>query len=42
VVHISPEGPEELLCGIEFINIDKNSKEKLMQYVQTCKERIFK
>lgn len=42
VVHISPEGPEELLCGIDFINIDKNSKEKLMQYIQTCKERIFK
>ncbi|MEN8231902.1 MAG: PilZ domain-containing protein [Thermodesulfobacteriota bacterium] len=42
VVHISPQGPEEFLCGIKFIDIDKNSKEILMQYLQTCKEKIFK
>jgi len=42
VVHISPEGPDEFLCGIELINIDKKSKEKLMEYLQTCRENIFK
>jgi hypothetical protein len=41
VVHISPAGPEEFLCGIEFIKIDKNSKEKLMEYLQNCREKIF-
>lgn len=41
VVHISPSGPEEFLCGIEFINIDKESKEKLMEYLQNCRENIF-
>jgi len=42
VVHISPAGPEEFLCGIEFINISKESKDKLMNYLQTCREKIFK
>ena len=42
VVHISPSGPEEFLCGIEFINIDKKSKEKLLKYLQSCREKIFK
>ena len=42
VVHISPAGPEEFLCGIEFINIDKKSKDDLMNYLRTCREKIFK
>jgi len=42
VVHISPEGPEEFLCGIEFINIDKKAKAKLMDYLQSRREKIFK
>ena len=42
VVHISPSGPEEYLCGIEFINIDKNTQEKLMAYLQSYREKIFK
>jgi c-di-GMP-binding flagellar brake protein YcgR len=41
VVHISPEGPEEFLCGIEFINIDKKAKKKLMDYLQSYREKIF-
>jgi len=41
VVHISPSGPEEFLCGIEFINIDKKSEEKLMEYLESCRENIF-
>jgi hypothetical protein len=42
VVHISPAGPEEFLCGIEIINISKESKDDLMNYLQTCREKIFK
>ncbi|UCD65847.1 MAG: PilZ domain-containing protein [Deltaproteobacteria bacterium] len=42
VVHISPEGPEEFLCGIEFINIDNDAREKLMDYLQSYREKIFK
>lgn len=42
VVHISPDGPEEFLCGIEFINIDKKSKAKLMEYLQDYREKLFK
>jgi c-di-GMP-binding flagellar brake protein YcgR len=42
VVHITPAGPEEFLCGIEFINIDKKSKEELMAYLQESREKIFK
>ena len=42
VVHISPAGPEEFLCGIEFISISKESKDKLIKYLQTCREKIFK
>ena len=42
VVHISPAGPEEFLCGIEFINISNESKDKLIKYLQTCREKIFK
>ena len=41
VAHISPEGPEELLCGMEFINIDKDKRDILAQFVQACKETIF-
>jgi len=41
VVHISPAGPEEFLCGIELINIDKKAKKKLMSYLQACREKIF-
>jgi c-di-GMP-binding flagellar brake protein YcgR len=42
VVHITPSGPEEFLCGIEFINIDKESKNKLMEYLQGSREKIFR
>jgi len=42
VVHISPNGPEEFLCGIEFIKIDQKSKEQLMGYLQNSRTEIFK
>jgi hypothetical protein len=41
VVHISPNGPEEFLCGIEFIKIDKKSKEQLMDYLKNSRADIF-
>ena len=42
VVHISPEGPGELLCGIQLINPDEESNKHLLDYVKSCKENIFK
>jgi len=42
VVHISPAGPEEFLCGIEFINIDEKSKNKLMEYLRESRQKMFK
>ena len=42
VVHISPNGPEEFLCGIEFIKIDQKSKEQLIGYLQNSRTEIFK
>lgn len=42
VVHISPSGPEEFLCGIDLINLDKESKDELMGYLQACREKVFK
>ena len=41
VVHISPAGPEEFLCGIEFIKLDKKTKDELMQFLQNYKENLF-
>lgn len=41
VVHISPTGPEEFLCGIDLINLDKQSKDELLSYLQSCKEKVF-
>ncbi len=41
VVHISPSGPEEFLCGIEFTNFDKKTKAKLLEYLQSWRVKIF-
>ena len=42
VVHISPTGPEEFLCGIEFLDMDTKTKTKLMEFLESCREKIFK
>ena len=42
VVHINPEGPKDFLCGIKFIDLDKKVKEKLIDFMQACREKIFK
>jgi hypothetical protein len=41
VVHISPNEPEEFLCGIEFIKIDQETRQKLMDYLQDSRSEIF-
>ena len=41
VVHISPNGPEEFLCGIEFVKLDVKSKDQLMGYLQNSRTEIF-
>ena len=41
VVHISPAGPQEFLCGIDFINLDQKIKEELMAYLQSYRDSIF-
>jgi hypothetical protein len=42
VIHISPSGPEDFLCGIEFMNVDKDTQTKWMNFVQSSREKIFK
>jgi c-di-GMP-binding flagellar brake protein YcgR len=42
VQHINPVGKEEFLCGIEFINVDDHTRSALTQFVQACREKIFK
>lgn len=42
VVHISPDGPEDFLCGIEFIKIDQKIKKHLLDYLQNSRTKIFK
>lgn len=42
VVHISPAEPEEYLCGIEFMNVDKKTRTKLLEHLQSFREKIFK
>ncbi|KPK27508.1 MAG: hypothetical protein AMJ61_05610 [Desulfobacterales bacterium SG8_35_2] len=42
VVHISPAGAEEFLCGIEFLNLDTGTKKKLLEFLESCREKIFK
>ena len=42
VVHISPDGPEDFLCGIEFIKIDQKSNKHLLDYLQNSRTKIFK
>ena len=42
VVHISPNGPEEFLCGILFTKIDKKGSKHLMDFLQNSRTGIFK
>ncbi len=42
VVHVSPSGVADLYCGIEFINIDTKIKAKLLEYLKSYREKIFK
>jgi c-di-GMP-binding flagellar brake protein YcgR len=42
VVHISPAGTEEFLCGIQFLSIDAKMKAKLLDFMEACRKKIFK
>jgi len=42
VVHISPTISEDFHCGIEFINVDAKTKAKVMAFLESCREKIFK
>jgi c-di-GMP-binding flagellar brake protein YcgR len=42
VKHINPTGKEEYLCGIEFMNVEEKIRAKLMEFLQSCREKIFK
>ena len=42
VVHISPTGPEEYLCGIDLINLDEKTKKEMINYLQSSRENAFK
>jgi len=41
VVHISPFGPEEYLCGIDLVNLDEQTKDELRGYLESCKDKLF-
>ena len=42
VVHVSSSGSKDVLSGIEFMNIDNETREELIEYLQSCREKIFK
>jgi c-di-GMP-binding flagellar brake protein YcgR len=42
VVHITPMVSEEFHCGIEFMDIDKKGKAKVLNFLESCREKIFK
>ena len=42
IVHISPKGPEHYLCGLQFINLDKDIETKWVDFLQSYREKMFK
>jgi len=41
VVHITPDGAGKFLCGIEFVDMDRESEEKLLEYHQKSRTELF-
>lgn len=41
VIHITPDGAGKLLCGIEFVDMDRKSEEKLLEYLQKSRTELF-
>jgi hypothetical protein len=33
---------EEFHCGIEFMDIDEKGKAKVLNFLESCREKIFK
>ena len=42
VAHISPSGSEEFLCGIQFLDMDDKTRTKLLDFLESCRKKIFK
>ena len=42
VVHVSSSGAKDMLSGIELMDIDTKTREKLIEYLQSCRTKIFK
>jgi len=41
VVHISPDGAGKFLCGIEFVDMDRECEEKFLEYLQKSRTELF-
>ncbi len=41
VIHFSPDGAGKFLCGIEFVDMDRKSEEKLLEYLQKSRTELF-
>lgn len=42
VLHITPLGSKDFFCGMEFLNMDNQTKAKVMEFLELCRENIFK
>jgi len=41
VLHINPIGPEDFLCGMQFINPDAEMHTKWMNFLKSFREKMF-
>ncbi|MEN8211086.1 MAG: PilZ domain-containing protein [Thermodesulfobacteriota bacterium] len=42
IIHFSPEEPKSLHCGIQWIDIDRQSSDKLSEIILTMKNQLLK
>jgi hypothetical protein len=42
VVHVSSSGSKDMLSGIQLMDIDTKTREKLIEYLRSCRTKIFK
>ena len=41
VLHITPLGPKEFFCSMEFLNMDNQTKAKVMEFLELCRATLF-
>ncbi len=41
VKHLSPSASEHYLCGVELLNLDKDTERKLQSFLQQKREQLF-